>query len=294
VEQVSHQTPPDDTSVLASHHDCREHALPAVAGGRVIALIRDHGGDLKASAGSVPTKKSAALAVCAAELARALAGLDVTQRLRRFRDEVDGPVVFTTGFGLEGQVILHHIWEAGLDIDVVTLDTGRLFPETYATWEATERRYDRRIRAIYPRRPRLEALIADQGINGFYRSKEARTACCDARKVEPLRRALTGAQGWITGLRADQSAFRNEASLVDHERNLLKLNPLIDWTRQDAEDFAAAHDVPVNPLHQKGFPSIGCAPCTRAVRPGEPERAGRWWWEDESKKECGLHVAAYR
>ena len=294
MEQVSHQTPPDDTSVLASHHDCREHALPAVAGGRVIALIRDHGGDLKASAGSVPTKKSAALAVCAAELARALAGLDVTQRLRRFRDEVDGPVVFTTGFGLEGQVILHHIWEAGLDIDVVTLDTGRLFPETYATWEATERRYDRRIRAIYPRRPRLEALIADQGINGFYRSKEARTACCDARKVEPLRRALTGAQGWITGLRADQSAFRNEASLVDHERNLLKLNPLIDWTRQDAEDFAAAHDVPVNPLHQKGFPSIGCAPCTRAVRPGEPERAGRWWWEDESKKECGLHVAAYR
>jgi len=270
--------------------------MSAVAGGRVIELIRDHGGDLKASAGSVPTPsgKSAALAVRAAELACKLSSLDVTQRVRRFRDEVDGPVVFTTGFGLEGQVILHHICAAGLDIDVVTLDTGRLFPETYATWEATERRYGRRIRAIYPRRPGLEALIADQGINSFYRSKEARTACCDARKVEPLRRALAGARGWITGLRADQSAFRNEASLVaaDHERGLLKLNPLIDWTRQDAEAFAAAHDVPVNPLHQKGFPSIGCAPCTCAVRPGEPERAGRWWWEDESKKECGLHVAA--
>ena len=140
----------------------------------------------------------------------------------------------------------------------------------------------------------LEELIAVRGINGFYRAREARVACCDIRKVEPLTRALAGAQGWITGLRADQSADRAKINLiaVDRTHNLLKFNPLIDWSRQAAQDFAAAHEVPINPLYQKGFLSIGCAPCTRAVRPGEPERAGRWWWEDSSKRECGLHVAA--
>jgi len=267
-------------SVLATAHDRGEPALPAVAGRRVIEPIRDRGDDLKESGVPAPPEKSAVLAARAAELARTLAGLNLTQRLRRFRNEIDGPVVFTAGFGLEGQVILHQICEAGLDIDIVTLDTGRLFPETYATWEETERRYGRRIRAIYPYHAALETLIADQGVNGFYDSKDARAACCGVRKVEPLRRALAGARGWITGLRADQSAFRNEAGLVaaDRERNLLKLSPLIDWTRQAAEDFAVLHDVPVNPLHRRGFPSIGCAPCTRAVRPGEPERAVRWWW----------------
>jgi phosphoadenosine phosphosulfate reductase len=207
---------------------------------------------------------------------------------------VEGTIVFTTSFGLEDQVILHHICEAGLDIDVVTLDTGRLFPETYTTWEETEQRYGRRIRAFYPEHGALERLIAAQGINGFYGSKDARVACCDVRKVEPLGRALAGARGWVTGLRADQSAARGRLTIVaaDRERNLLKFNPLIDWTREAVQDFAASHQVPTNPLHPKGFLSIGCAPCTRAVRPGESERAGRWWWEDESKKECGLHVAA--
>ena len=202
--------------------------------------------------------------------------------------------MFTTSFGLEDQVILHHICQAGLDIDVVTLDTGRLFAETYTVWEETERRYGRRIRAIYPHHAALEDLIAAQGINGFYHAKEARTACCDARKVEPLKRALAGAQGWITGLRANQSADRAKVgfAVAEPERNLLKFNPLIDWSREALEEFAAAHEVPINALHEKGFLSIGCAPCTRAVRPGEPERAGRWWWEDGSKKECGLHVAA--
>jgi phosphoadenosine phosphosulfate reductase len=231
----------------------------------------------------------------AAELSRALRGLDVAERIARFRDAIGGRIVFTTGFGLEGQVILHHICEAGLDIDLVTLDTGRLFPETHATWERTEARYGRRIRAIYPQPAVVEGLVASHGINGFYNSKEARVACCDARKVEPLARALEGARGWITGLRADQSAFRSRISLVadDPAREILKLSPLIDWTRQAVADFAAAHDVPVNPLHRQGFLSIGCAPCTRAVRPGESERAGRWWWEDE-KKECGLHLAVAR
>jgi sulfate adenylyltransferase large subunit/phosphoadenylyl-sulfate reductase (thioredoxin) len=257
-------------------------------GGLVLAL------DGEAANVAVSAPASQTLAERAAGLDRALAGLNVSQRLARFRDALDGPIVFTTSFGLEDQVILHHICEAGLDVHLVTLDTGRLFPETYATWEATEQRYGRRIRAIYPQHIALEGLIAAQGINGFYESKQARIACCDARKVEPLKRALVGAQGWITGLRADQSVFRNKASLVapDHERNLLKLSPLIDWTRQAAQDFAAVQEVPTNPLHRQGFLSIGCAPCTRAIRPGEPERAGRWWWEDEDKKECGLHLAA--
>jgi phosphoadenosine phosphosulfate reductase len=202
--------------------------------------------------------------------------------------------VFTTSFGLEDQVVLHHLCEAGVEVDLVTLDTGRLFPETYATWEATERRYGRRIRAIYPRHDALEALVAAQGINGFYQAREARAACCDVRKVEPLARALAGARGWITGLRADQSANRRGVDLVeaDAARGLLKLNPLCDWTRDAVLGFARDHAVPTNPLHEQGFVSIGCAPCTRATRPGEPERAGRWWWEDDAKKECGLHSGA--
>lgn len=266
-----------------------EHGGRIAGGGLVLAL--EVGSEVVAAAPD--TVRFRALTDRAAELDNAMSGLDLAQRLAAIRNAVDGTLVFTTSFGLEDQVILHHICEAGLDIDIVTLDTGRLFPETYTTWEETEQRYGRRIRAIYPEHRGLERLITAHGINGFYRSKESRLACCDVRKVEPLTRALAGAHGWITGLRADQSAARGSLNLVapDYERNLLKFNPLIDWSRQAAQDFAAAHQVPTNPLHQKEFLSIGCAPCTRAVRPGEPERAGRWWWEDESKKECGLHVA---
>jgi phosphoadenosine phosphosulfate reductase len=225
-------------------------------------------------------------------LTRALAPLSPVERLVRFRAAVGGRIVFTTSFGLEDQVLLHHLAEAGIDAEVVTLDTGRLFAETYATWEETERRYGRRIRALYPRHDALEALIAGQGINGFYQSRDARAACCDVRKVEPLARALAGASAWITGLRADQSAQRRGVDLVeaDRARGLLKLNPLVDWTREATATFARQHQVPVNPLYERGFLSIGCAPCTRAVRPGEPERAGRWWWEGDAKKECGLHL----
>jgi phosphoadenylyl-sulfate reductase (thioredoxin) len=259
-----------------------------IAGGGLVLTL---------DSGAVPTASDAAkfqvLTERAAELDPVLAELNLAQRLAAIRKAVDGRLVFTTSFGLEDQVILHHICEAGIDIDIVTLDTGRLFAETYTTWEATEQRYGRRIGAIYPEHGDLERLIAAQGINGFNRSKEARIACCGVRKVEPLGRALAGAQGWIAGLRADQSAARGSLSIVaaDPAHGLLKFNPLIDWTRQAAQDFAAAHQLPTNSLHQKGFLSIGCAPCTRAVRPGEPERAGRWWWEDASKKECGLHVA---
>jgi sulfate adenylyltransferase large subunit/phosphoadenylyl-sulfate reductase (thioredoxin) len=266
-----------------------EYGARIAGGGLLLAL--DNGAAVHAAPAAAAVE---ALTARAAELEPALAGLDLTRRLISIRKAVPGRIVFTTSFGLEDQVILHHLCEASLDIDIVTLDTGRLFPETYTTWEDTEQRYGRRIRAVYPEHGALEQLIAAQGINGFYRSKEARVACCDVRKVEPLGRALSGAQGWITGLRADQSAARGSLDIVaaDRARGLLKFNPLIDWTRQAAQDFAAAHQVPVNALHDKGFLSIGCAPCTRALRPGETERAGRWWWEDESKKECGLHVAA--
>ena len=227
-----------------------------------------------------------------AALIAALAGLSPPERIALLRQSVPGKITMTTGFGMEGQVLLHWIAEQNLDIDVVTLDTGRLFPETYELWAETERRYGLRVRAIYPERAGLEALVAKQGINGFYDSPDMRTACCNVRKVAPLERALDGAKAWITGLRADQSAFRAQASVLtfDTARRLLKLNPLFDWTRDAVEDFAAANNVPVNKLHAQGFVSIGCAPCTRAIAPGEPERAGRWWWEAEGKKECGLHL----
>jgi thioredoxin-dependent adenylylsulfate APS reductase len=227
----------------------------------------------------------------AAALAQLFAPLSPAERIAHLRREVAGKIVFTTSFGLEDQVILHLLSERGNDVDVVTLDTGRLFPETYALWAQTERRYSVRIRALHPRHGDLEALVERQGINGFYESRAARTACCTVRKVEPLERALAGARAWIAGLRAEQSAHRQDMALVtaEPERGLIKLNPLFDWTREQLLAFVSSNDLPINPLHAQGFASIGCAPCTRAIAPGEPERAGRWWWEEESKKECGLH-----
>ncbi len=225
-------------------------------------------------------------------LSELLASLSAGQRLARLRAELDGRITFTTSFGLEDQVLLHLLAEKDLDIDVVTLDTGRLFAETYDVWAASERRYGRRIQAIAPRNDDLESLVKRQGINGFYQSRDARLACCHVRKVEPLNRALAGAHAWLTGLRGDQSRYRKDVALVepDTDRGLIKVNPLIDWSREQTLAFATANDVPLNLLHTKGFASIGCAPCTRAIAPGEPERAGRWWWEQEDQKECGLHT----
>ncbi|KQT87443.1 phosphoadenylyl-sulfate reductase [Aurantimonas sp. Leaf443] len=223
----------------------------------------------------------------------AFAGVDPLERLRMLREQVKGKLVFTTSLGIEDQMITHLIFSNDIRIDVVTLDTGRLFPETYAVWRETEEKYGRRIHAKYPQAESLEALVEDQGIDGFYYAPEFRKACCGVRKVEPLKRALDGAAGWITGLRADQSANREGMDFVsfDGQRRLIKANPIFDWSRARVADFTAREGVPVNELHGKGFLSIGCAPCTRALRPGEPERAGRWWWEEETKRECGLHVA---
>lgn len=228
-----------------------------------------------------------------ADLATDLAPLDALARLKLLRERVSGRIVFTTSLGLEDQVLTHLIFAHDLAVEVATLDTGRLFPETYALWAETEMHYGKRIRGFAPERENVEALLADQGINGFYLSPDARKACCEMRKMVPLRRALTGASVWVTGLRSSQSANRAGMALAEHDDGfgLLKVNPLIDWTREEAVAFADANNVPVNPLHGQGFLSIGCQPCTRALQPGEDERAGRWWWESDKARECGLHVA---
>ena len=216
---------------------------------------------------------------------------DLMKRLAAVHDILQGRIVFTTSFGIEDQAIAHGIFAQDLAIEVVTLDTGRLYPETHQVWARTESQYGRRIAALYPNREAVESLVARQGIDGFYTSVGARRSCCDVRKVKPLRRALAGAAAWVTGLRANQSDDRASIgfAVFDSDHGLIKINPLFDWTRAHVLSYIRAHDVPCNSLHDRGFASIGCAPCTRAIGPGEPERAGRWWWEHEEKKECGLH-----
>ncbi|WP_298965182.1 phosphoadenylyl-sulfate reductase [uncultured Methylobacterium sp.] len=229
----------------------------------------------------------------AQDLASALLPLSLPQRLALIDRTVAGRLVFTTSFGLEDQALTHFLRMAKSRAEIVTLDTGRLFPETYDTWAETEVAYDFRIRAYAPEREAEEAYVAERGINGFRHSVEARQACCGFRKVVPLGRALDGAAGWLTGLRAGQSANRADTPLAeaDEARGLIKINPLADWSREQVAEAVRQNYVPYNVLHDRGFPSIGCAPCTRAVKVGEPERAGRWWWEQQSKQECGLHVA---
>jgi phosphoadenosine phosphosulfate reductase len=214
-------------------------------------------------------------------------------RVAAIRSLVSGRIVFTTSFGLEAQALAHAIFSQGLAIDVATLDTGRLFPETYDVWARTERRYGVRISVLTPETNGVERLVAKQGVDGFRSSIAARLECCSVRKVTPLARILDGSAAWITGMRADQSVDRAELSpaAFDKQRRLIKASPLFDWTREQTLEFVNAHRVPYNALHDRGFLSIGCAPCTRAVGPDESERSGRWWWETTGKKECGLHTA---
>jgi len=204
-----------------------------------------------------------------------------------------GNVVFSTSFGLEDQLITHLIFENNLPIRVFTLETGRLFQETYYTWNRTLERYQKNIEAYFPDTHAVQQLITQKGPSSFYESVENRKECCRIRKIEPLHRALSGAECWITGIRADQSDNRQGMSDVewDSTNGLLKFHPIYHWTLDEVKAFVKVNNIPYNPLHDKGFPSIGCAPCTRAVREGEDFRAGRWWWEDQSKKECGLHAS---
>jgi phosphoadenosine phosphosulfate reductase len=225
-------------------------------------------------------------------LDRRLAAIDsLEERLLEITRSVQGRVTFSTSLGIEDQAVLNAIAASGAKIDVFTLDTGRHFPETLDTLEASENRYGLNIRVMFPDAREVEELVARDGIYGFRLAVENRKACCDIRKVRPLKRALEGAKGWVTGLRREQSVGRAHVPFAawDAENALVKLNPIADWSLEQLEAYVAANNVPINPLHARGFPSIGCQPCTRAIKPGEDIRAGRWWWENEDGKECGLH-----
>ncbi len=201
------------------------------------------------------------------------------------------PAAFSTSFGAEDMVVLDLIRRHQLRIDVFTLDTGRLPEETYALMQQVEERYGRCFDTLYPDQLALQRLVARDGINGFYACVENRKACCAVRKVEPLARALVGKRAWITGLRAQQSATRAQLAAREHDpvHELEKFNPLHDWSESQVWDYLRGNGVPYNALHDRFYPSIGCAPCTRAVAVGEDIRAGRWWWENAEGKECGLH-----
>jgi len=247
---------------------------------------------------TLPQRRDASHRAALALNAALTATDDLVDRIKEIAARIEGRIAFSTSLGLEDQAILHAIAKSGAaksaEIDVFTLDTGRLFPEVLETVELSELRFRLRIRLMAPDAEEVEDLVARDGVFGFRQSVENRKACCEVRKVRPLNRALEGAQGWITGLRREQSDARAEVPLAawDAERGLIKINPVADWSTEKLMRYLDANTVPVNPLHEKGFVSIGCAPCTRAIKPGEDPRAGRWWWEAEDKKECGLHVGA--
>jgi phosphoadenosine phosphosulfate reductase len=218
--------------------------------------------------------------------------MEPVEALQYLSLQFPGKTVFSTSFSWEDQAISHFIFSNNLSIDVFTLDTGRLFPETYSTWSRTLEKYGKEITPYYPDALSLQKYIREKGPNNFYESVENRKNCCHIRKVEPLQRALKGRELWITGIRAEHSPNRNDMQPLewDEANNILKYHPLLHWSTQELKAFIRDQEIPYNPLHDKGFVSIGCAPCTRAVREGEDFRAGRWWWEDSTKKECGLHV----
>ena len=223
-----------------------------------------------------------------------VANMSPVEALALLADLFPGKIVFSTSFGWEDQVISHMIFANHLPIKVFTLETGRLFRETYSVWAATMNRYQMPIHAYYPNNELLEEMVSKKGPNSFYESVENRKECCGIRKIEPLKRALKGNKIWITGIRAEQSVNRHDMHDLewDEQNQLVKFHPIFNWTLDEVKAYIKQYNIPYNSLHDKGFPSIGCMPCTRAVAEGEDFRAGRWWWEDQSKKECGLHETA--
>jgi len=221
-------------------------------------------------------------------------------RARRFLASIEknhSPTALASSFGAEDMVLLDLIARDGLAIDIFTLDTGRLPRETHALVAEVRRRYGIAIEVYAPWPDSVEAYVAENGIDGFYEGLEERAACCHVRKVEPLRRALASRRGWITGLRREQADSRANVTEAEHDpvHRKWKFSPLADWTHEDVWSYLRENRVPYNSLHDRGYPSIGCEPCTRAVKPGEHPRAGRWWWEqDSAKKECGLHAIPVR
>jgi phosphoadenosine phosphosulfate reductase len=217
----------------------------------------------------------------------------VSELLSFILDKHRGKAAFSTSMGAEDQVITRMLADLGLPVKIFTLDTGRLFQETYELIQITQARYHLPIEIYFPDSREVEKMVNEKGINLFYDSIENRKRCCNVRKIEPLQRALQGMEIWITGLRKEQSVTREAIEMVgwDEDVNLIKINPLCEWTHDQVWQMVREEKIPYNTLHDKGFPSIGCLPCTRAILHGEPIRAGRWWWEDSDLKECGLHIS---
>jgi len=218
--------------------------------------------------------------------------VSLQESLKLIEDLFPRQVVFSSSLGQEDQVITDAIFRNNIPVTVFTIDTGRLFNETYELLDKTIARYKQPVKVYFPDATDVEAFVLQKGINSFYESVDNRKECCHIRKVIPLNRALAGAKVWVTGLRSEQSANRTQMPMIewDEGRQLYKFNPLINWTYAEVLEYLNLNNVPYNSLHDKGFISIGCAPCTRAIGHGEDARAGRWWWES-SQKECGLHVA---
>ncbi len=230
--------------------------------------------------------------------------MDITEIIKKFKDstaqeilefflkEYGDRAALSSSLGVEDQVLTHMMLGIDKKANIFTLDTGRLHPQTYSVMDATNLKYGVKLNVFFPDTEGVEKLYQSQGINGFYESIENRKACCFTRKIEPLQRALSELDVWITGLRASQSVTRENLNLIEYDEvnKVIKVNPLLEWSEEEVWNFVKKHKVPYNKLHDEGFPSIGCAPCTRAVKEGEDVRSGRWWWENPEYKECGLHI----
>ncbi len=212
--------------------------------------------------------------------------------IQLFSKKFKNRIAFSNSFGAEDQVITDMISKIDKSLKIFTLDTGRLFPETYDIIERTSKRYGIPIQIYFPDALQVEKMVNEKGVNLFFESIENRKLCCHIRKIEPLKRAFQDLDVWICGLRKSQSITRNEVQIVEWDENngLIKLNPIVDWTEEQVWAYIQENKVPYNRLHDKGFPSVGCQPCTRAIEKGEDLRAGRWWWENPETKECGLHA----
>lgn len=211
--------------------------------------------------------------------------------LRFFLDHFKDKIAFSTSLSFEDQVLTQMIASVDPETKIFTLDTGRLFPETYDVISSTSNKYKVNIQVYFPNAEEVEQMVAERGVNLFYNSIENRKLCCYVRKLRPLERAIEGLDAWITGIRKNQSITRNDLKLIqwDDINKLVKINPLLNWTEEEVKEYIDAHNIPYNPLQKKGYASIGCQPCTRPIEPGEDLRAGRWWWENPETKECGLH-----
>jgi phosphoadenosine phosphosulfate reductase len=226
------------------------------------------------------------------ELSDQLLGKSIEERIEKLVSLFPGRIIFTTSFGIEDQAITHKIFSNNLAVKVVTLDTGRLFPETYEVFSQTIIKYNKKINVYFPEYEAVEKMVTEKGPFSFYESIENRKECCRLRKVVPLNKALTGMECWISGIRAGQSDNRSQMTDLeyDEEKKLFKYHPLFDWSLEDVENYIKEKNIPYNSLHDKGYVSIGCEPCTRAVITGQDFRSGRWWWENDGSKECGCHI----